>query len=111
MITDYSKLSTKIKIPATIRVLADDDDDTVGSYYEEPTTEPPEPTTVSPTTAPPTTVPYEPITTVVPYEPTTAAPTTSPKPAYKDAVVSAIGDWAFANNKYVETVEIPDSIK
>ena len=111
MITDYSKLSTKIKIPATIRVLADDDDDTVGSYYEEPTTEPPEPTTVPPTTAPPTTVPYEPITTVVPYEPTTAAPTTSPKPAYKDAVVSAIGDWAFANNKYVETVEIPDSIK
>ena len=111
MITDYSKLSTKIKIPATIRVLADDDDDTVGSYYEEPTTEPPEPTTVPPTTAPPTTVPYEPITTVVPYEPTTAAPTTSPKPAYKDAVVSAIGDWAFGNNKYVETVEIPDSIK
>ena len=110
MITDCSKQVSKIKIPATIRVLADSDNDTVGSYYdEEPTTEPPEPTTVPPTTAPPTTVPYEPATAV----PITAPPmpTTSPKPAYKDAVVSAIGDWAFANNKYVETVEIPDSIK
>ena len=120
MITDCSKQVSKIKIPATIRVLADDDDDTVGSYYdEEPTTEPPEPTTVPPTTAasttaPPTTVPP----TTVPYEPATAVPitvpqiaTNPPQPKYKDAVVSAIGDWAFANNKYVETVEIPDSIK
>ena len=110
MITDCSKQVSKIKIPATIRVLADDDDGTVGSYYdEEPTTEPPEPTTVPPTTAPPTTVPYEPATAVPITVPQIA--TNPPQPKYKDAVVSAIGDWAFANNKYVETVEIPDSIK
>ena len=30
---------------------------------------------------------------------------------YKNTPVTSIGDWAFANNKYVETVEIPDSIK
>ena len=81
MITDCSKQVSKIKIPATIRVLADDDDDSVGGYdYEEPATLP-------------------------------QISTNPPQPKYKDAVVSAIGDWAFANNKYVETVEIPDSIK
>ena len=29
---------------------------------------------------------------------------------YKNTPITSIGDWAFANNKYIETVEIPDSI-
>ena len=129
MITDCTLQKAYITIPAVARVRVSNYDESVGSQditepWFEPTTEPPEqieryepttavPTTEVPATAAPMTYP-QPITSPATYVMATTVPQSStilPRYRIEELPVSAIGDWAFANNKYVETVEIPDSIK
>ena len=123
MLADYSGSAEHVKIPSSVKVQANSVD-TVGSSWEEPTEAP----TTIPTTEPvteyieptegygwytePATEWWYPEATIQPVtQPTTSYTPPTPVIHYIDVPVTAIGDWVFANNKYIQSVEIPDTIK